>query len=83
MKCLIKKNWIVWNYCQKKYEQKKTKVKNDQSNKKVSWATWIIARLGGWKGNDKQRPSGPITMKKGVEKFDLIFQGWRLARHIT
>ena len=67
----------------KKYEQKKTKVKNDQSNKKLSWATWIIARVGGWKGNHKQRPPGPITMKKGVEKFDLIFQGWKLARQIT
>ena len=66
----------------KKYEQKKTKVKNKQSNKKLSWATWVIARLGGWKGNDKQRPPGPITLKKGVEKFDLIFQGWKLARQI-
>ena len=66
----------------KKYEQKKTKVKNKWSDKKLSWATWIIARLGGWKGNDKQRPPGPITMKKGVEKFDLIFQGWKLARQI-
>ena len=66
----------------KKYEQKKTKVKNNHSNKKLSWATWIIARLGGWKGNDKQRPPGPITLKKGVEKFDLIFQGWKLARKL-
>lgn len=67
----------------KKHEQKKTKAKNNQSNKKLSWATWIIARIGGWKGNGKQRPPGPITMKKGVEKFDLIFQGWKLARQIT
>lgn len=66
----------------KKYEQKKTKVKNNHSNKKLSWATWIIARLGGWKGNNKQRPPGPITMKRGVEKFDLIFQGWKLAKQI-
>ena len=62
---------------------KKTKVKNNHSHKKLSWAAWIIARLGGWKGNHKQRPPGPITIKKGVEKFDLIFQGWKLARQIT
>lgn len=67
----------------KKYEQKKTKVKNDNSTKKLSWAAWIIARLGGWKGNEKQRPPGPITMKKGIEKFDLIFKGWKLAKQIA
>ena len=66
----------------KKLEQKKTQVKNESSTKKLSWASWIIARLGGWKGATKQRPPGPITMKKGVDKFDLIFQGWSLARQL-
>jgi len=67
----------------KKYKQKKTKVKNPNSPQKLSWATWIIARLGGWKGATKQRPPGPITIKRGLEKFDLIFQGWKLARQIN
>lgn len=66
----------------KKLEQKKTQVKNLNSTKKLSWATWIIARLGGWKGAVKQRPPGPITMKKGLEKFDLIFHGWKLAKQL-
>ena len=66
-----------------KYEQKKTQVKNTNPTKKLSWATWIIARLGGWKGAAKQRPPGPITIKKGLEKFDLIFQGWKLAKQIN
>ncbi len=67
---------------EKKLEQKKTQVKNRYPPKKLAWATWIIARLGGWKGAIKQRPPGPITMKKGVEKFDLIYHGWKLARQL-
>lgn len=66
----------------KKFEQKKTQVNNKNPSKKLSWATWIIARLGGWKGAIKQRSPGTITMKKGIEKFDLIFHGWKLANHL-
>ena len=67
---------------EKKYEQKRTQVKNTNSTKKLSWATWIIARMGGWKGAIKQRPPGPITLKKGLEKFELIFHGWKMAKEI-
>lgn len=35
----------------------------------LSWATDIIARLGGWKGNPKQSPPGPITLKRGLGSF--------------
>jgi Transposase DDE domain len=66
----------------KKSEKKKTQVKNRHPTKKLSWAAWIIARLGGWKGAASQRRPGPITMKRGVEKFDLIFQGWKLAKQL-
>lgn len=68
---------------EKKLEQKKTQVKNLSPAKKLSWASWIIARLGGWKGIKKQRPPGPITMLKGLEKFNLIFQGWKLAKQLN
>lgn len=67
---------------EKKLEQKKTQVQNRYPVKKLSRAAWIIARLGGWKGAIKQRRPGPITMKKGLEKFDLIFQGWKLAKQL-
>jgi hypothetical protein len=63
-------------------EQKKTQVQNNNSEEKLSWASWVIARLGGWKGYMKQRPPGPITMKRGLEKFDLIYQGWTLAKQM-
>lgn len=53
---------------------------NPFTKEKLSWASWIIARLAGWKGNPKQRPPGPILLKEGLEKFDMIFQGWKLAK---
>ncbi len=66
----------------KKMKQSKTQVQNNYSEDKLSWASWVIARLGGWKGYTKQRPPGPITMKRGLDKFDLIYQGWLLAKQI-
>jgi hypothetical protein len=63
-------------------EQKNTQVQNNYAEDKLSWASWVIARLGGWKGYTKQRPPGPITMKRGLDKFDLIYQGWLLAKQI-
>jgi len=63
-------------------KQNKTQVQNNYSECELSWASWVIARLGGWKGYTKQRPPGPITMKRGLDKFDLIYQGWLLAKQI-
>jgi len=65
-----------------KMEQRKTQVQNNYPEDKLSWASWVIARIGGWKGYAKQRPPGPITMKRGLDKFDLIYQGWILAKQI-
>lgn len=64
------------------FNKEGTKVMNYHSPAKLSWASWIVARLGGWKGYEKQTPPGPITMKRGIEKFDLIFQGWILAKQM-
>lgn len=49
----------------------------------LSWAADIIARLGGWKGNPKQRPPGPITMKRGLEKFAWLYRGWCIAKDVS
>ena len=65
-----------------KMEHKKTQVQNNYSKDKLSWASWVIARIGGWKGYTKQRAPGPITMKRGLDKFYLIYQGWILAKEI-
>jgi hypothetical protein len=59
------------------------KVKNPYSKTSLSWATWIMARLGGWKGTRKERPPGLICLKNGVDKFNLIYQGWTLAKNST
>lgn len=45
----------------------------------LAWASWLIARLGGWSGLQSQRPPGIRTLFKGLQKFEGIFQGWILA----
>ena len=50
---------------------------------RLSWASWIIARLGGWKGNNKQRKPGPVIIKRGLEKFEMIYAGWKMAKDST
>lgn len=46
----------------------------------LAWATWIVARLGGWSGYQSQRPPGMATLVRGLRQFESIFQGWHLAR---
>lgn len=55
------------------------KSKNKNNPDRLSWATWIIARLGGWKNYNSKRPPGPIVLKTGLDKFTAIYQGWQLA----
>jgi len=64
----------------KRLEGKTEKLKNNNPRKLLSWAAWIIARYGGWSGYASQRPPGLTTLKIGLEKFDTLFQGWKLAR---
>jgi len=52
------------------------KLINPYSQEKLSWAAWIIARLGGWKGYQSNRPPGMKTFKRGLDKFNNIFIGW-------
>jgi hypothetical protein len=49
---------------------------------KLNWATWIISRIGGWKGYVSQRCAGLITMRDGLERFYLIYEGWMIARDV-
>ena len=50
------------------------KQKNPHPPDSLAFASWVIARLGGWKGLASQRPPGPITMKTGLQKFQLILE---------
>lgn len=46
----------------------------------LPWATWLIARLGGWSGYRSQKPPGLATLTHGLRKFESIFRGWQLAQ---
>ena len=58
------------------------KQSNPFDKTKLNWATWIISRIGGWKGYASQRCAGLITMRDGLERFYLIYEGWTLARDV-
>lgn len=45
----------------------------------LAWASWVIARLGGWSGLQSQRPPGSRTLFNGLKRFEGIFQGWALV----
>ena len=63
----------------KKLEGKTEKQRNPFLPYKMSWASWIIARLGGWKGYKSERPPGHLTLSEGLKKFHYMFEGWGLV----
>lgn len=64
----------------KKLEGKTEKQKNPYKADRLSWASWIIARLGGWKGYKSESPPGPITMLRGLRRFQNLLEGYQLAK---
>ncbi|MGE5351221.1 MAG: IS4 family transposase [Acidobacteriota bacterium] len=62
----------------KDYEGKIASQKNPFKKRTIPWVSWIIGRMGGWKGTKSERPAGPITMYTGLDKFNKIMIGWRL-----
>jgi hypothetical protein len=56
------------------------KQSNPFTEKTLSWAAWIIARLGGYSGYKSQSPPGVITMKCGLDKFSNYVVGYSLAK---
>ena len=63
-----------------KLEGKTVKQKNPHQLDQLSWASWIIARLGGWKGYKSESPPGPITMLRGLKRFQSLLEGYQLAK---
>lgn len=45
----------------------------------LPWATWVIARLGGWSAYRSQKPPGMPTLVHGLRRFEAIFIGWKTA----
>jgi hypothetical protein len=62
-----------------KYQGKTEKQKNPHPPDSLAWAAWQIARLGGWNGYASERPPGPITFSRGLQRFNAITQGFTLA----
>ena len=52
---------------------------NPYQKQELGYGAWIIARLGGWKGYQSQRPPGVITIKRGLQRFETIFVGFSLT----
>ncbi len=59
------------------------KLKNPARANTLKWATWIIARIGGWKGYKSQRKPGPIVLQKGLAKFYHMYEGWCMYQKFT
>ena len=61
-----------------KFEGNTEKQKNHYQEGSLAWASWVIARMGGWKGYDSESKPGNKTMRIGLTSFDNIFFGWNL-----
>jgi hypothetical protein len=49
--------------------------KNPHPPRSLAWATWVIARLGGWDGYPSSKKPGPITLLHGLTDFARINVG--------
>ena len=67
---------------QVKLQGRTLKQKNPFRPKSLAWASWTIARLGGWTGYASDRATGPITMRDGLERFHGVVEGYTLARNV-
>jgi len=66
------------NALNKKLSGKTEKSKNPHPPETLAFATWVIARLGGWKGYQNRKPPGPITFVNGLSRFYNILEGYYL-----
>lgn len=63
----------------KKVQGATVKQKNPYKKGRLSWSSWVIARLGGWTGYACEHPPGPITMRRGLEIFETLKLGWSMG----
>lgn len=63
------------------YQGQTPKQQNPYPHASLPWATWLIARLGGWSGYRSQRLPGMPTLVHGLRRFESIFLGWKLSQN--
>jgi hypothetical protein len=61
-------------------QRRTRKQQNPFSPGSLPWASWLIARLGGWSGYRSQSPPGIRTLSQGLKRFETLFEGWSLAQ---
>jgi hypothetical protein len=66
----------------KRLEGKTEKLKNPYPKTSLRYATWVIARLGGWKGYSSERKPGITTLWIGLENFYNVFKGFIIAKDV-
>jgi len=67
----------------KKLEGNTQKQKKPYRKYSLRYATWIIARLGGWKGYASERKPGITTLWIGLEKFYDTLNGYMLLKDVS
>ena len=71
-----------------KREGKTVKLKNPHPKgalARLSWVVgWVVGLLGGWDGyiGRGYKPPGPITMTRGLARFDAIREGWEIRQNV-
>jgi hypothetical protein len=67
-----------------KLEGKTAKLKNPHARGTLARLSWVVGRLGGWDGYDGHgyKPAGPITIARGLVRFDAIREGWEMLREV-
>jgi hypothetical protein len=63
-------------------EGRTAKQKNPHPAASLAWASWIIARLGGWKGYASESPPGPITMRHGLTRLEALCHANIMLRNV-
>ncbi len=61
-------------------EGKTEKSKNPYNKDSLAFAVWVVARLAGWSGCQKQRPPGPIDCLNGMKILNQQYKGYQLAK---
>jgi hypothetical protein len=64
-----------------KYEGRTKLQSNPHRPQSLAWASWIIARLGGWDGYPRTKP-GPITMRHGLQYFLGMASAWETLKDV-